>query len=329
MTRRPGVTMSEVLVTIFVVAIGLAGVMSMFPFAARQMSDALVSDRATSLSQSTDGLVRGYWKEKVVENNGNGEPFFDALDNPATAGITHPSFSTLPGPRPGEPSYPVFLDPMGVFRGTTNGANWVGDTSTIVPRRSMKLVTASGNPSNAALRMFSQADGFSWDEDSKPLTNAAEMRELRYNALAVIQRPTNRDKFSATLKIVVFLNRKHQFYPAGSEAVFDATWTPGTTQIQLPAGDPPTGADIKKGSWIMDAGGEVLPATNPKTFIRHANFYRVVSATENTPGTYDVELHTPVKRVDGGTLPYTAKAVVMAGVAEVYERSPLNGNSQP
>src|SRR5688572_10280609 len=82
MTRRPGMTMTEVLVTIFVVVIGLTGVMSKFPFAAKQMSDALISDRSTSLATSTDGLVRGYWTEKVVENPANNEPFWLALDNP-------------------------------------------------------------------------------------------------------------------------------------------------------------------------------------------------------------------------------------------------------
>ncbi len=322
MTRRPGMTMTEVMVTIFVVAIGLAGVMSMFPFAAKQMSDALISDRSTSLAISTDGLVRGYWQDKVVENNGNNEPFWVAMDDPLSLGA-HPTGTLLPRALPNEASYPVFLDPMGVQRTPTDSRAWVGDSTrtTFVPRRTMNSI---GFNASLALRMFSQADGFSWDEDSQPKPGF-EMRELRYNALAVIQRPTNRDRFGATLKIVVFLNRRHLFYPVGSEASFGATWTPGTTQIQLP-----TTADIKKGSWIMDATiAQVVPATTPKTYIRHANFYRVVSATENTAGTYDVELHTPVKRVDGGTAAYGGTVVVVAGVAEVFERPILTSGVNP
>ncbi|MFM8272537.1 MAG: prepilin-type N-terminal cleavage/methylation domain-containing protein [Gemmata sp.] len=312
--RRAGMTMTEVLVTVFVVSIGLSGVMAMFPFGARQMQDVLVADRATSHAHATDALVRGYWKEKVVELNGNGEPFWDALDAPGGA---------LPSllPRKNEPSYPVFLDPMGTFRSTVASSNWVGDRgNTRVPRRSMKLVTTTGDPARVALRLFSQADGLSWDEDSQPKPGI-DMRELRYNSLAVIQRPNNSDPFNATLKIVVFLNRKFQFYPTGSEAVFTSTWLPGTTQIQLS-----TRADIKKGSWIMDAG-----PTNAALKIRHANFYRVVSATESptNPNVYDVELHTPIKRVDGLPNAYNGQAVVMAGVAEVFERPMLTGSSAP
>lgn len=314
MTRRPGMTMPEVLVAIFVVAIGLVSVMAMFPFGAKQMSDALISDRSASHALSTDGLVRSYWREKVVENNGNGEPFWDALDNPG-GGLAAAS------PMSSAASYPVFLDPMGVFRTSSSSAAWVGDaaTPTLVPRRSMRLVTESSAPARQALRLWSQADGFSWDDDSQPKPGV-DMRELRYNSLAVIQRPTNRDRYGATLKIVVFINRRHQFYPTGSEVAYGVTFVPGSTQLTLPAT-----ADVRKGSWIMD--GTVNPPAAPS--IRHANFYRVVSAVENTPGTYDVELHTAIKRIDGQTSAYGGTAVVLAGVAEVFERPVLTGNHNP
>jgi len=97
---------------------------------------------------------------------------------------------------------------------------------------------------------------------------------------------------------VVFDKRRHLFYPDGSEQVFNGiTFTPGQTMVQVS-----TAADIKKGSWIMD--GTIQTAT---PFIRHANFYRVVSATENTAGTYDVELHQPIRRVDTGTAASAAR----------------------
>ena len=337
MTRRPGMTMPEVLVAIFVVAIGLVSVMAMFPFGAKQMSDALISDRSASHAVATDGLVRSYWREKVAENNGNGEPFWDALDNPDTGAYVHsatgtPSTPRLPKPGANEPSYPVFLDSMGeVGRGSTN-KYWVGDgtrtTPSFVPRRNMRLVLESPNPASLALRLWSQADGFSWDDDSVPKPGV-DMRELRYNSLAVIQRPTNRDRFGATLKVVVFINRRHQFYPTGSEVVFpNATFpsllrfTPGSTQLSLPV---MAATDIRKGSWIMD--GTVNPPAAPS--IRHANFYRVVSAIEDGAGRVDIELHTAIKRIDGQTTAYDGTAVVLAGVAEVFERPVLTGNHNP
>ncbi|MBP3958494.1 hypothetical protein J8F10_24870 [Gemmata sp. G18] len=340
MTRRPGLTMTEALVAIFITAIGLVGVMSMFPFGAKQMSDALISDRSASHAGAIDGLVRGYWKEKVVEDTsgfGNNEPFWTAMDNPSDQG-PHPSNVATPTPtNPLEPSYPVFLDPMG-WAGRSNSSaskRWVGDSTgsasgpSFVPRRSMRLVTdlpppAAFNTPNTqepslARRLWSQPDGFSWDEDSRPA--ATDTRELRYNALAVLQRPVNRDRYNATLKVVVFINRRDGFFPQGSEAVFPNTanpasisLTPGSTAMTISSA-----ADIRKGSWIMDA---TIDGT-----VRHANFYRVVSVAENTAGFYDVELHTPVKRVDGGTNAYNAVVVVMAGVADVFDRPALTGNT--
>jgi len=61
-------TMTESLVAIFVVAIGLTGVMALFPFAASQMSQALISDRTSSMATSIDGFVRSYWKSNIVED---------------------------------------------------------------------------------------------------------------------------------------------------------------------------------------------------------------------------------------------------------------------
>lgn len=361
MTRRPGMTMTEVLVAIFVVAIGLAGVMSMVPFGAKQMSDALVADRATSHATTIDGMVRSYWKEKIVEDlkQDNSpaptppeayidrEPFFVALDTPGRS---------LPPPGATEASYPVFLDPMGVV-GRAGRADqlWVGDGGgTNVPRRTMNGVqflapyapylSPNGNPgpppgmnvvntrdSSTALRMWSQADGFSWNEDSVPekdlTTKTTTQREYRYNALAVIQRPTNSARYTATFKVVVFSNRRHMFYPTnGPEPVFsNVALTPTSTEIKLPAT-----ADVQKGGWIMDA-----TVTSVAPFIRHANFYRVVSAVDNGSVVngvphLDIELHTPITRVDGRNTTgdaYTGTVVVLPGVAGVFERPALTAGA--
>lgn len=330
MTRRPGLTMTELLVAIFIVAIGLAGVMSMVPFGAKQMSDALVADRTATHATAIDGMMRSYWKQKIVEDktgNGSGEPFWQALDNAASLGAPPtPAPATTPltvAAGSAEQSFPVFIDPMGfgVTRPTVASNNWVGDNGdTYIPRRTM---TGFANP-DQAVRMWSQPDGFSWDDDSQP-KSGAEMREFRYNALAVIQRPTNSDRNVATLKIVVFSNRRPRFFPTGSEHVIpksaNVTFTPTATAIQIPTAQVPANVELRKGGWIMDA---TVDGT-----LRQANFYRIVSVLENTPGTFDVELHTPIKRADGGTNQYTATLVLMPGVAAVFERPPLTGGFSP
>ncbi|MDY3552348.1 prepilin-type N-terminal cleavage/methylation domain-containing protein [Gemmata sp. JC717] len=326
MTRRSGLTMTELLVAIFVVAIGLAGVMSMVPFGAKQMSDALVADRAASHAHTTDGMMRSIWREKVIDDtsgNGSGEPFWTALVNPGNG-------LPLLGPTDPAASYPVFIDPIGYGRsgGVNDNKNWVGDNGkadTAIPRRTLNDFPNADN----AIRAWSQPDGFSWDEaqDSAVPVNGAAMREYRYNSLAVVQRPANNQQNTATLKIVVFSNRRPRFFPTGSEAVIpqaaNVIFTPGSTAVQVPISQIPASSEIRKGGWIMDG-------TVNSTF-RHANFYRVVSALDNGStnagvAVLDIELHTPIKRIDGGTSSYPATIVLFPGVAGVFERSLLTPN---
>lgn len=340
MTRRPGLTMTELLVAIFVVAIGLAGVMSMVPFGAKQMSDALVADRAASQAHTIDGLMRSIWKERVLDDTsggGSNEDFWNAMDKADTKGAppTLPTDGSLltVSPASAESSFPVFIDPLGtgVSRPSAASNNWVGDNGeTYIPRRTLSMFP---NPDNA-VRAWSQPDGFTWDTEAKdgaaPM-GGASMREYRYNALAVVQRPSNNQRNIATLKVVVFSNRRPRFFPSGSEAVVPKTATanlnvtlvPGSTAVQVPISQIPGSSEIRKGGWIMDA---TMSGT-----IRHANFYRVVSALDNGATNagvpvLDVELHTPIRRTDGGTNQYPATLVLFPGVAGVFERPLLSPN---
>lgn len=350
MTRRPGLTLVEMQVTIFVTMIGLTGVIAMFPVGAKWMGDGLNTDRTTQHALSMDALVRNEWKTRVVEDpnqSGGNEPYWVAMDDPTRTvspypATPHPTNTVVP-PVPtnsSEPSYPVFLDPMGWLR-TTNNRNWVGDpgVETFVPRRTMNTIGTS-NPS-LALWMWSEKNGFGYDEDGRPLTNydaggnpttSAEMRELRYNALVVLQRPTNRDRNSATLKVVVYNGRRHQFFPTDSEPRYtNVAFVPGSTQLQLP-----TSADVGKGRWLMDA--TVGTANGGVGQIRHANFYRVVSATDNGAVVggvpmYDIELHTPIVRTDGRNNPatdsYPGTVVVLTGARDVFDCPMLVGGTNP
>ena len=79
----------------------------------------------------------------------------------------------------------------------------------------------------------------------------------------------------------------------------------------------------------------MVPPPVTISYIRNANFYRVVSATENTAGFLDVELATPLKadsmttRDPNGnpTVPpaggVTRSFMVLKGVVDVFERNNL------
>ena len=84
--RRPpvrrGVTLTEVLVAMFVMAIGMISLLTLFPLGAMQVGQALRDDRATQLARQADAFIRQLWRTEVLPNSGNVEGFFWAMEDP-------------------------------------------------------------------------------------------------------------------------------------------------------------------------------------------------------------------------------------------------------
>ena len=283
----------------------------------------------------------------------------------------------LPPPQPNEPSCPVVIDPMGYYArgGGTNGVGTpLGDNGAAqIPRVNLTMIESYANtplkpitvpptfpdPKPLAQRLCSNLDGLSYDEDGAvPTNNPATMRELRYNWMWVVQRPVNRDKNTLRMQVVVFDKRAHMFAPRGAEAVFHPvitnpgnpvtgtrtgpTFIPGETAIT----NVPAAADIRKGSWVMDAtllnqgdptqnaksdndGTVAVPVLVART-LRHAEFYRVLSVTDAGNNTQTLEVHRPISRPDGkysaanpAAYQYFGTLVVMPTVTDVFERNQM------
>ena len=58
MDRRPGVTLIEVLVAIFVVALGLLALLTLFPLGALSMAQAIKDDRIALMSSNAVSTLR-------------------------------------------------------------------------------------------------------------------------------------------------------------------------------------------------------------------------------------------------------------------------------
>ena len=326
MTRRAGTSLIEVLVTIGILGIGLTSVIALFPMAAITLGQALRDDRTATCAGTADGLIRDIHQRSVVEAGANSqEPYFTAMDGNQSLNAAdchslswadgvnqhHRSRAELPGVRRSD----------GLLRSQWKvGWRWRRNEypacESEVHQRFRRDISEYRKPA-LALRLCSQMDGLTYDDDGavNPLVTP-DKRELRYNWLWVVQRPVNRDRYSATLRVVVFDRRIHMYAPPGLEAVYSVTFTPTTTSIT----NVPATADVRKGSWVMDGTmNNATPASATST-IRHANFYRVLSVTDlgTTPATYALELNTPIFRIDGGTAAYTGTLLVMPGIADVY-----------
>jgi prepilin-type N-terminal cleavage/methylation domain-containing protein len=177
MTRRRGLSLTEVLVALFIMALGAIAILTMFPLGALQMGQALKDDRTAQAAGQADGYMRWYWKHYIIDGAGSGinEPFVQAMQDPNSnvSPITnqqpYPSsplipLLTTPGPDPvnptwirpdaeSGPSYPVAVDPMGWFaRSGKQDQWWVGLDGSLVPAFFGKLARRSFSPNPTPLR---------------------------------------------------------------------------------------------------------------------------------------------------------------------------------
>jgi hypothetical protein len=313
MTRRPGLSLAEVLVALFIMAIGTIALLTLFPVGAVKMGEAFKDDRTYQAADQGNAYMRTVWNANVVSSPTVIEQFEVALDNPG-GGL--PALT----PAMGEPSYPVVVDPIGFNSRTDASQSLLGDGgSTTVPRRSIKQVQDAGaNALNLAKRTCTLLDGMTYTPDGVPGNSPTSLvdRDVRYNWLWVIQRPNSSDRTKAAATVVVFDKRVAGYVAPNSEEVFAPSYAqPGETRLSFAAGTRPK---VRAGGWIMDA------TIAPTLGVRNARFYRVVSVTDDGSGGTDIELQTPLEDTYNlaNTPPVIAPAdrriVVPAGVAEVF-----------
>jgi len=382
--RRAGSTLTEVLVSLFVMAAGMTALLTLFPLGALKIAQMVKDDRTAQTAGQADATMRMYWAANEVTPTATSNDAFlpFAFGEPNNAlgapGVNHPlgGLQLFPmagtpnlsvAANGGQPSYPVLVDPLGYLaRSGTNAERfWVARGSntgnTFIPRRNLGFTVNPAQPAVYPLnfRPFTTADAFGncsliedvafntngeafYDRATQPPSAAASnTRQGIYNWAAMIQRPRNGDRTTATMTILVFDGRPPLLAVDGDETVIPNTnpfvntsvgsWTVGnrdvTLTIPLRSTDlPPL---IRRGGWIMD--GTIHAPNN----VRNANFYRIAGMTEIvsnvTPPTvtYSLDLETPIKPDNGtATAPPNARQIYLfAGLSEVFERPPLTADN--
>jgi Tfp pilus assembly protein PilV len=167
--RRTGTTLIEVLMAIFIMALGLVALLTLFPLGALNMARAVQDERAAQAAANATSLFRMNWKQMCEQAamGSNSQTtmysqdacqnwFSGALDN-ANAGLVtgspvirnHPFFAaTMSGVNRNTPSVPVLVDPVGWCARSSDSTNgyagmyWVADDplnrpAYTIPRRSM------------------------------------------------------------------------------------------------------------------------------------------------------------------------------------------------
>ena len=158
--RRRGVTLTEVLIAIFVLALGLLGVLSLFPLGVVRMAQAVKDDRSALANHNATTQFRLYWKDQLglvppLQQNPTMAPnrirdyFFSAMLDPNAPylpplGVVPPVYQSQPGqalpftqPIPfyySMPSYPILIDGIGF-----NNPNNQATSATVLGRRRSRL----------------------------------------------------------------------------------------------------------------------------------------------------------------------------------------------
>jgi hypothetical protein len=321
--------MTEVLVAIFVMAIGLISLLVLFPLGALTMAQALKDGRTAQAAANAFAIAeaRGIrFDPNLFPNN---KPY-DLLTDPTmsnnlsggvvmsgfpvnlygatiavpggtnaitNSGIHNGPSSVAASPYDG-PGYPVYVDPIGVNLASTSLPGLPGFQ---IPR-----VTVSGIATLAdAYRWFSLQDDLTFNSgDPTPgsaylLGGSTVEREGRYTWAYLLRRPKYGINSMVDLTVVVYSGRPQQL-PLGETAFAPNTgksWTnginfdPSTNKVNLPyTGVKPP---VTKGTWILDAT-MVNDNYEPDP---HGFFYRVVGVSDGPVvsgvPSVDLELQAP------------------------------------
>jgi hypothetical protein len=328
MQRRSGATLVEVLVAIFIMALGLLTLLALFPLGVLTMAQAIQDDRTANAAGNAAAIAIA----QDIRHDPNVTPLFLNPD---------PNKVVYADAPPDGPSYPVYVDVMGARSYLGLYAQWVGGQNVAgqgagVPRGTVTFVKTTSD----ALQWFSLLDDIYFDNDPNaspstmgyPKIEAANnninifYRQNLYTWAYLLRRPLQGDPTVVEVSVIVYNSRSLALNSSlqGDEVPFNATFDPTSNIVSLSWAANQDAPKLRVGSWIMDTTLVPSPqgAAQPYSGV-HANFYRVVAVTETSDTSMDVEVQTPLRDFPlPNTNPpaLTGTVVVLDGVAEVFEK---------
>lgn len=305
-TLRRGATLVEVLVAIFVMAIGLLALLVLFPLGAVKMAQAIKDDRSAAAANNAFSI--GQMRANPIGQDTSVTP---AMTSPGTSpGGNMPTLTSYTYPA-GTPNaglgydgagYPVYVDPFGR---SMPGGLWVGGTGATygsIPRRGASF--ASGT-STAAYRWFTLLDDMNFDANGVPVRAGAFVeRQSRYSWAYLVRRPLHRVQSVVDMTVVVYQGRTLSLVLTetayGNRASAQTArvspgirFDPASKTVRVYYNRSQGKPAIKRGSWILDATmvNDVIHDRTGDPNDRHVIpdphgfFYRVADVTEGVATT--------------------------------------------
>jgi prepilin-type N-terminal cleavage/methylation domain-containing protein len=326
--RRAGMTLMEVLIAIFVMSIGLLGVMALFPMGAVSMARAIKDDRAGQAAANARaiGIAMNVRFDPVVNSKFN---------------TTFP----LDGP-----SNPVYVDPLGFLSysiASKNAVAAVGGAAGI-PRTSSSFVQSNPilygiknpTPQQAAMKWCTLMDDINFGVDGTPylLPNGFVDRRGDFSWAWMVQRPKSGNASCCNMSVVVYNQRplSGAGLLSGKEVAYTSFVDPGNqaagetqryTLVTLtwPRKGGTPAPQLSVGNWVLD----MTPDSNN---VPVGTFHRVVSVGDvavYTPNptlvSMPLELGQPLRNIvitSTGGRRGNRNLITMDGVSEVLDCGP-------
>jgi type II secretory pathway pseudopilin PulG len=279
--RRPGITLLEVLIALFIMGIGMLTLLTLFPLGALSMAKALQSDRATAAAQ----LAAEYAEMMDLPS-----------DPDVRSAFTTPPPGGPPGDGPGV-SWPVFVDAFG------GAAAFASLGASALSPGVTRVAPAYARTPALAGRWFALPDDLNFGPDATPAGGSVQ-RGGRYTWAYLLRRPRADTPAVVDLTVVVYAGRDTQ---AGTgETAYVASGARGENSLLLSYTAAQGKPGLRRGAWLLDV---TLNAATKRT---QAVFYRVVNVGEET-GWLTLEVE-PALQEDVNTV------VVLDNAIEVFHR---------
>jgi len=355
--KRTATTLIEVLIAIFIMALGLVSLLTLFPLGASQMARSIQDDRAAQLAANSTAYFRWYWKDlcekitpstiggQMMYQNVNGtQPqwFTTAMDDP-NAGLPTNMMKTEPAIFPATPttpqilannvlsqankirsSYPVMIDPIGweAAKGTINqfwlAANVPSAMTNKYAIPRRTMIGMSGFKAQA-MRNFMLLDDMGFTDNGS--ANASE-RVGQYTCSLMLKREQNAKRTDVSLTVIVYFRRSTE--TSSEEPAYVGSGTGNVLTIFYNNGEKPA---VRKGGWILDATMELVPNnTDPNRYVDcHARYYRVSDVLEDNGASVVVQLERNLKPTANQV---TQRLIIIQDrILEVFEKGPIDMNS--
>jgi len=324
---RDGFTLAEVLIALFVLAIGMMGILALFPLGAAQMAIAVKDERCAQMADLGEAHARMMWRKAWLIENDPDPTKNGQLKTDTQATTDSPELLALDGPNAlstySSPSMPVLIDPIGYPMQSGNSKTWVGGQPNVLARRSIQSLSVL--PIGARGRMCGLLDDMTFNNrgEAKPVNRGG-----RYNCAFLIQRPKNNLRHEVNVKVVVYQNRPVDSpaselvlaVPLSATPNIDPSGSPETITI---ASNGLSQNALRKGSWLLVASPGAAGFLEP-----FADFYRVTGV--NLVGSYlQFNVSPPVRKhsLTGGA--YSAYVYYMENVVEVFDRGTITPYGVP